>query len=334
MSLYLTEKVDDKSMPEQTTLKKQRTLELFFRALRGEDLSVAKLAAEHQVSTKTIGRDLAEIKSFLDNNRELVGYSQLQLEKGIYRLRMDAVLADSELFSLVKILLASRALSQDDMTTLLDKLQQFTIEANRESLDRIVRNELRHYTPVTQANPGLISRIWQLTQSITHKKSITITYQKVDQTISDKHIYPASLIFSEFYFYLIGFYVDNPVEQRFFRIDRISQVVEHRNSTDPRKSVSFDEGLLRKQGQLMMFGEQRTVKFWYTGPSIQAVLDKLPTATTIERKKNSHLLEAQVFGDGIKMFLLSQGPWVQVVSPPEFVDEIKQAVAQMSSLYD
>ena len=48
------------------------TLEIFYRALRGEWISVKKIAEEYQVSTKTIGRYINDIQQFLSENRELM----------------------------------------------------------------------------------------------------------------------------------------------------------------------------------------------------------------------------------------------------------------------
>jgi hypothetical protein len=83
----------------------------------------------------------------------------------------------------------------------------------------------------------------------------------------------------------------------------------------------------------MFYGKFRKIRFWYTGPSLQAVLDRLPTAKIIERKRKEYLLEAEVYGDGIKMFLLSQGTWVKVITPEEFVEEISKTVTEVASLY-
>ena len=38
--------------------KQYRVLEIFFRALRGEDISVQNLANEYEVSTKSISRSI------------------------------------------------------------------------------------------------------------------------------------------------------------------------------------------------------------------------------------------------------------------------------------
>lgn len=82
-------------------------------------------------------------------------------------------------------------------------------------------------------------------------------------------------------------------------------------------------------------GKLRTIRFEFSGPSVQAVLDKLPTAKIIERLGgNRFLIEAEVYGDGIKMWLLSQGTWVKVISPTEFVDEIKMEVEAIAKYYN
>ena len=74
--------------------------------------------------------------------------------------------------------------------------------------------------------------------------------------------------------------------------------------------------------------------FWYTGPSLQAILDRLPTARIIERRIGEFLLEAEVYGDGIGMFLLSQGTWVRVVAPDEFVKEMGNTARELAALYE
>ena len=60
-----------------TDMKSNRMLELFFRALRGESLYVRRLADEYNVSTRSISRDVADLKAFLTEHRELVGNAEL-----------------------------------------------------------------------------------------------------------------------------------------------------------------------------------------------------------------------------------------------------------------
>ena len=81
-------------------------------------------------------------------------------------------------------------------------------------------------------------------------------------------------------------------------------------------------------------GPLRTIRFEFTGPSVQAVLDKLPTARIIDRDGKKYLIEAEVYGDGIKMWLLSQGAWVKVVAPEEFVEEITAEIQKLTEVYN
>lgn len=67
------------------------------------------------------------------------------------------------------------------------------------------------------------------------------------------------------------------------------------------------EGEFRKRVQFMYGGSLERIRFKYTGPSIEAVLDRLPTAEIISEDKDGWIVEAEVFGKGIEMWLRSQG---------------------------
>ena len=69
----------------------------------------------------------------------------------------------------------------------------------------------------------------------------------------------------------------------------------------------FEEGEFRKRIQFMYGGKLQTVKFVYTGPSIESVLDRLPTAEILEERDGAYTVQAEVFGKGIEMWLRSQG---------------------------
>ena len=81
-------------------------------------------------------------------------------------------------------------------------------------------------------------------------------------------------------------------------------------------------------------GKLRTIRFEFTGISVQAVMDKLPTAKVIERTGRKYLIEATVYGDGIKIWLLSQGPWVKVLEPEDLVQEVKSRLTRALAQYE
>ena len=77
----------------------------------------------------------------------------------------------------------------------------------------------------------------------------------------------------------------------------------------------------------MYGGIPQTVEFVYSGPAIESVLDRLPTAEVKQNSDGSYTVKAETFGKGILMWLLSQGSRVTVLGPQElrdkWIDEIR-----------
>ena len=85
--------------------------------------------------------------------------------------------------------------------------------------------------------------------------------------------------------------------------------------------------------QFMKSGPILKLTFRYTGKSLTAVLDRLPTARVIEQKDGEAVIEAEVFGDGIKMWLLSQGEYVEVLKPEKFRADMRSSIENMGAIY-
>lgn len=63
-------------------------------------------------------------------------------------------------------------------------------------------------------------------------------------------------------------------------------------------------------------------------------MDKIPTAKVIDIKGDVKIIEAETFGTGINMFLLSQGKMVKVLEPQSLIEEIKDEPRSMAQSYD
>lgn len=319
------------------TTKQRRLLEIFFRALRGEDLFVRKLADAYGVSGKSITRNINELKDFLAEHRELTGNAELQYSytQKCYHLIMDDFLTSKELFAVIEVIIGSRAFSKMELFSIIDKLRRFSTPTERQKLNELVRKEIYHYPEIHHDCESVQDTLWTLVNCILEHREISIEYYRMDRQWVTHRIIPASVLFSEYYFYLIAFpdamAADKPC---YFRIDRIKQITVHRNAYRSSEIPVFDEGLLRKRSLYMWPGKLRTIRFTFSGPSVQAVLDKLPTAKIIERLgDNRYLIEAEVYGDGIKMWLLSQGSWVKVLAPAELVEEMRRETRKMMEEY-
>lgn len=317
--------------------KNNRMLEIFFRALRGESVSVRKLAKEYGVSTKSISRDISEIQKFLSEHRELMQNAELtySYKEKAYILNSDEFLKNKELFALVKVILGSRCFSKEEVLTLVAKLKKFTTIQNKKQFENLIRKEIYHYHEVKSDCPSVIDNIWKIIQAIEEKCTITITYYKMNRDEVKHKIKPASILFSEYYFYLIAYDSDDlNYKPIYFRIDRISSIMQHRENFYLKREYNFDEGDLREKNQFMFPGETVKIRFEFSGLSLQAILDRLPTAKVVEKNGSVSIIEAEVnHGRGIIMYLLSQGSWVKVLSPQSLVDEMKEELDKMISYY-
>ena len=121
---------------------------------------------------------------------------------------------------------------------------------------------------------------------------IDVPYNKEMWTLYDilashKAVKPLSIMFSEYYFYLIAWMADDSKDYpTVFRIDRMTNV----KSTEKKYSIPykdrFEEGDFRKKVQFMFSGPLKTIRFEFSGPSLEAILDRIPAAEIIAQDEN------------------------------------------------
>lgn len=313
--------------------KTTRILDIFFRLLKGESVSIQHLAEEYGVSTKSISRDISEIKTYLSDHRDVVGNAELvySYQQKVYDLEFEDLLLPKELMAIVKVLIGARAFSKEELSVLITKLKVQTPPGERRQLNELIKNEMFHYREVHHDCSGVMDHLWRLIHAIDKKCEITVTYLKQSRKEVQRRLKPVAVIFSEFYFYLLAYVEEDDTKPHYFRIDRIMDIIEHR--TRFQLEQPFDEGHLKEQIHYMYPGVYRRIRFSFRGPSVQAVLDKIPTARIIKKEGDTYFLEACVYGKGINMFFLSQGSWIKALEPPEFVEELKTEILEMYHSY-
>ena len=121
-------------------------------------------------------------------------------------------------------------------------------------------------------------------------------------------------MFSDFYFYLIAWIADNSkTDYTVFRVDRITDIESKNERFDIPYSSRFNEAEFRKRVQFMYPGKLRTIRFRFKGPSLEAILDRLPTAKIESEDSSGVIVRAEVYGNGADMWLKSQGEWVEYI---------------------
>lgn len=298
-------------------VKSARLLTLYSELVNGSILNKAELAQRFHVTERSIQRDIEALRCFFAEQMLSQDIIYDRKAKG-YRLTraVPSSFTNSELLAVCKILLESRSMVKEEMYPLLDKLLDCCApEENRRTVQELLANEKFHYVEPHHGRltlPGL----WELGEAVQKHKVLEIEYRKMNgKEVVTRIIEPAGLMFSEYYFYLVGFIRNEDKKQAYdspaiYRADRIVAFRETGEHFHAPYSGRFQEGEFRKRVQFMYGGKLEKIRFRYTGPSIEAVLDRLPTAVILEEDESGWLVEAEVFGKGIEMWLRSQGEYI------------------------
>lgn len=294
--------------------KGQRLLGIFDRLSRGETISKEVLAREYGVTEKSIQRDIDDIRSYLagDKDEGAADICYDRQAKG-YRLveEESRCLTRKEILAMAKILLESRAFAKEELHTILDKLIEACPREGRKVVEDMIRNETFCYVPPRHGKK-LLDALWDISLFIKNREIIRFSYKRQDGAEKEHAAKPVALLFSEFYFYLVAYKEEETEFPTIFRVDRIKDMESTENTFHIPYADRFKDGEFRKRVQFMYPGPLRRVKFTYSGPSVEAVLDRLPTAQILEEREGVYTITAEAYGIGIDMWLGSQGDKVKL----------------------
>ena len=299
--------------------KGQRLLGIFDRLSRGELISKEMLAREYGVTEKSIQRDIDDIRSYLAGDRD-EGAADICYDRQAkgYRLveEESRCLTRKEILAMAKILLESRAFAKEELHTILDKLIEACPREGRKVVEDMIRNETFCYVPPRHGKK-LLDALWDISLFIKNREIIRFSYKRQDGAEKEHTAKPVALLFSEFYFYLVAYKEEETEFPTIFRVDRIGTMEKTENHFQVPYQDRFKDGEFRKRVQFMYPGVLRRVTFTYSGPSVEAVLDRLPTARILSHKDGIYTLTAEAYGKGLDMWLGSQEKWVKVLQSEE-----------------
>lgn len=307
-----------------------RVLHIYNKFQNGGIINKTYEANKYGVSERTIQRDIEDIREYLEG--EVTGNGVLnsviydRTAKGYHLDRIyEPRLKGSEILAICKILLDSRAFVKKEMDNVIGSLIDCcAVENEREVIKDLVANEQYHYIELRHQSEFL-DVLWDIGQAIRKRRFIEIDYIRIKDGKTVKRLLrPAAIMFSEFYFYMAAFIDDEEVKEDFevlgdvyptiYRIDRIHSVSLLDETFNVPYKDRFEEGEFRKRIQFMYGGRLQRIKFKYSGYSVEAVLDRLPTAKILAEEDGVYTITAEVFGKGIEMWLESQGNVVEILS--------------------
>ena len=310
--------------------KVARVLSIYNKLVSGEIVNKTFEANRFGVNEKSIQRDIEEIRTYLSQSA-VDGYGIIgeviydRTEKG-YRLEQidNKKFTNSELLAICKILLDGRAFTKKQMNSMIDRLIECCApKRNREIVKSLLANEQFHYIE-PHHKTDFLETMWKIGEAISKHQYIEIDYQGIQgSSVKTRKLKPVAIMFSEYYFYLTAFIDDKKVRENFnvlddafptiYRIDRIRRLEVLDENYKVIYKDRFEEGEFRKRIQFMFGGKLRKVRFEYSGYSVEAVLDRLPTAKIEKEEDGVYTISAEVFGDGIDMWMRSQGDKIKIL---------------------
>lgn len=314
-------------------IAKDRLLYMYSRLVDGKMLYKKEEAQRFGCSLRSIQRDIEDLRSFLHEQNEATGLVQdliYNQKLGAYQLVPPSrnLLSNEEVFATLKILLESRAFTKKELYPIIDKLIDCCIpKTEQQRVSELIGNEKLLYVE-PQHQDKFLKKMWELSGAVREQQEVTIAYRRTDGVQVQRTVQPVGIMFSEFYFYLIAFIapkdkkkvkfeIENDPFPTIYRIDRIKGfTVTDKHFAVP-YAQRFEEGEFRKRIQFMYGGHLQRLRFYFKGSCYEYILDRLPTAKVVQEDEKGTLIEAEVFGKGIDIWLKSQGELIEVVSRQE-----------------
>ena len=289
---------------------------------------------EYQLTPRSVERDIQTIRGILSElyiNRELI----FDRRDETYYLTDggEVSLSAMEVMVLLKILLGSRSLRQDEMKGLADSVRKMLSVRDRKRLSDAIQDEVEGYIgPVHEK--ALIKMQWDLNYCISRQQKISLRYSNGNGKLLQRNVLPLNLVFSEYYFYLVamldGTDYDYPA---FFRVDRIQsfRVLNERFSRILYEKYRFSQ--MGAAVQFMYAGELQHVVLRCCPEALEALQDRMPNYKILQRDVRSVLLEAQVFGEGFLRWLAMQGESVELIEPAALREKFRSRLEKVLERY-
>lgn len=333
---------------DQKQSKNTRVLDLYVRLCAGAVIHKPEEAARFHIDERSVQRDIDDLRAFFAERAANGVSAQVVYDRARKGFVLEGfpspIMTNSEILAVAKILLESRAFSKRDMSAILDKLVSGCVpQKNMKLVSDLLANEKYHYVELSSP-PEVQNTLWDVASDIRKQNLLEISYQRQDpaKPLISRVVEPVSILFSEFYFYLNAYIVEPDEQGQFqhkydypaiFRLDRIVSYQLREEKFRLPYADRFQEGEFRKRVQFMYPGRLQKIRFRYTGASVDAILDRLPTAVAAGQDETGTIVEAEVYGKGILMWLLGQGRQVEVLSPDSLRQEMRSTLEDMLALY-
>lgn len=319
---------------------KYRILSIFTQLLLGKTLYKQQLIARYQVSGATIQRDINEIVDFVAhfpfNHHDTIG--EVIKKRGQYSLQRSFYLSELEVIAILKVLYASRALPNEAVEHIRNKLMYWV--ENQQVVRQFISNEANYYQGIPE-NHLFLHNLELILEAIRTGQTIQFDYckQGVEKTFVRN---PKGILFADLYFFVLTSHHhaqdDSDFEQLHkFRLHNIRhlKLLGHQKRHTPSQKDKLEVGqLLNQTAQLPFLGNEIeiVIDFYH---EISYVTDRFPQHQVLQKNPDGSTRIAIKANDGygVKMWLLSQKDMLKIIKPQSIVQDHLASLEKMAQMY-
>lgn len=319
---------------------KYRILSIFTQLLLGKTLYKQQLIARYQVSGATIQRDINEIVDFVAhfpfNHHDTIG--EVIKKRGQYSLQRSFYLSELEVIAILKVLYASRALPNEAVEHIRNKLMYWV--ENQQVVRQFISNEANYYQGIPE-NHLFLHNLELILEAIRTGQTIQFDYckQGVEKTFVRN---PKGILFADLYFFVLTSHHhaqdDSDFEQlhkfRLHNIRHLKLLGQQKRHTPSQKDKLEVGQLLNQTAQLPFLGNEIeiVIDFYH---EISYVTDRFPQHQVLQKNPDGSTRIAIKANDGygVKMWLLSQKDMLKIIKPQSIVQDHLASLEKMAQMY-
>lgn len=332
----------------------KRGLDIYLRLAEGKLIRIKDEEQRFGVSSRSIKRDITEIRSVLANRYEKRTVVYDKKQNG-YRLSevMTSILKNGQIFRVCKVLLESGAFMKEEMENILDLLIKNCLSKDDQKLvSELIGNkkllmehkEFHFMEPSYLYKERLDDLFLELEIAVKKQKMIQITYQtECSEEFASYTVEPVTVVFYECAFYMVAYLAKSEKEKvsvnqeddypMAYRIDRIVdfQVLERNYHIPYRKRLEEKE--IKKYIPFLRNRELMPIQLRYTGKEIDAISDRLPMAELAQKEENGSMIYIGIYNEEILKWILGQGEQIEVIKPIKLRNQIKEIAQKVLEKY-
>lgn len=253
-----------------------RLLDMYERFMKGEILNKLNLSYSYSVSEKTVQRDISDLRSYLAETRLNKDENTICYDKkcnGYYMKHDESLyLNHAEIISLCKLIIYTKAFSQNDCEAMVKKLISMSAMSCRREIEETLKRELNAYQK-EMTRYQRVEKIGYLSEVMINHKWIEITYDQNHQCRKER-IQPNQLFFYHHQFVLLA-YSQNEKQSLLYYVDWILEMKDMTN-----EYLNYYQNEFRNVSYMLVKRQ-----FYINESELEDTMKKHPTASIIEQGK-------------------------------------------------